>query len=322
MLPRKPESNAASNLPADDGIPALRASRRNELIGFLARCGLPEDHRRIQVLKHHRGSRCTMRVWSDRSSLLVKAYAQDPSDIAGVYRLLDERGLGTGRPPTASPFRGYDPSLHVIGLGWLEGLGGKTLLERGGGHLAGKLAAQWLLASRELDFDRAPVYEPATVVSWGRKWVGLLEPQQSDIGRRMRGICDLLEARPPRLWPESLRHGSYSASHVIDLGGGPGIVDWDSFRRGRLELDAGHYLAYLSRFAGGRTRLSDDCRSAAVSFRSSLEGAVENSDLAWFKAAALVRLAWYLCRRKPSRWAKRATALLEEARRDLTRSGE
>jgi aminoglycoside phosphotransferase (APT) family kinase protein len=249
---------------------------------------------------------------------LVKAYAADPSNIAEVYRFLHKRGLGTGMPPTASPFKDYEPSLFVIALEWLEGIGGKTLLEHSGGHLAGKLAAQWLLASRDLDFVGAPDFGPTTILSWGRKWAGLLGSQQSEIARRMRGICDQLEARPPHPEPESLRHGSYSVSHVLDLGGGPGVVDWDSFRKGRLELDAGHYLAYLSRFASGRTRLANVCRGTAASFKSSLEGAVDESDLAWFKAAALIRLTWYLCQRKPSRWTERATGLLDEAKRDLT----
>ena len=49
--------------------------------------------------------------------------------------------------------------------------------------------------------------------------------------------------------PTRLVHGSFYARHILDTGDGPGVIDWQRFGQGPLEVDAGMFLATISRIA-------------------------------------------------------------------------
>src|SRR2546422_1824195 len=59
--------------------------------------------------------------------------------------------------------------------------------------------------------------------------------------------------RPPRstLFPYTTlfrSHGTFYARHVLDQGDRVGVIDWERFGRGPLELDAGMFLATTWRY--------------------------------------------------------------------------
>ena len=54
---------------------------------------------------------------------------------------------------------------------------------------------------------------------------------------------DQLAANMPPPGYTDLRHGGFYLSHVFDLVDGPGVIDWDTFRQGPVEVDAGMLCA-------------------------------------------------------------------------------
>ena len=130
-------------------------------------------------------------------------------------------------------------------------------------------------------------------------------------------LLPALEAKAPRATRHGLRHGSFSPSHLVDLGEGPGLIDWDSFCRGPLELDAGNFLAVLSRIGIGMEGRRREADVSARTFRAGLSDLVRPNMLEWYRAAMLIKHAKYLSLRRPPRWKDRAAGLLGGARTAL-----
>jgi aminoglycoside phosphotransferase (APT) family kinase protein len=145
-------------------------------------------------------------------------------------------------------------------------------------------------------------------------WAGRLGRGSPDLGRVADVLVAALEAMIPPASRPVLVHGSYSHSHVFDLGTGPGVVDWDGFRQGAIELDAGRFLAGLSSLAAGRRRLRDEAGRAGTAFATEVAPLVDPGLLTWYRAAALLRLAYYASVRRPGRWESRAGELMAEGR--------
>ncbi len=100
---------------------------------------------------------------------------------------------------------------------------------------------------------------------------------------------------------------------MLDLGGGPGVIDWDSFKQGPLELDAGTLLGWLSRHTSGHPALAAAVAEAEAALLEGISGLTDEGALLWYRAAALVKFAVRLALRKPDRRPRSAT-LLAEAR--------
>src|SRR5207248_6109763 len=63
-----------------------------------------------------------------------------------------------------------------------------------------------------------------------------------------------------------LVHGSLYAHHVLDLGDGPGLIDWQKSGQGPAELDAGVFLATLWRLGMLQERLAGEVARAEEVF--------------------------------------------------------
>ena len=155
------------------------------------------------------------------------------------------------------------------------------------------------------------------------RWAGAGDVARAEValGAEAELCVAALEAHRPRSPAFCLCHGDFSPNHGLDLGRGPGMIDWDSFRRGAVELDAGRFLASLSQRAGRRGVLAANVAPAAESFLAGIAGLVERDQLAWYRAGALVKLSWRLSARRPKRWRERARSLLSEARAALEAGG-
>jgi hypothetical protein len=103
-------------------------------------------------------------------------------------------------------------------------------------------------------------------------------------------------------------------NHVVDLGAGAGVLDWDGFGQGPPELAAGTFLATLARAAGAAPALRRPAAEAARAFRAAVACHLDPEALAWYEAGARVRNARHLCVRRPPGWAPRAARLLAGAR--------
>jgi len=114
-----------------------------------------------------------------------------------------------------------------------------------------------------------------------------------------------------------LVHGTFYARHVLDQGDGVGVIDWERFGQGPLELDAGMFLATIWRYGLDHEPLAGEVARAEEALMAGTADLLDERVLAWHRAAALLRLASkvYVVERRKENWLGRADALLREATR-------
>src|SRR5207237_602385 len=79
-------------------------------------------------------------------------------------------------------------------------------------------------------------------------WIGTLGTADLSVGAAARALAEALARTEPRDdGAVGLVHGTLYARHILDVGEGPGVIDWHRFGQGPAELDAGMFLATLSR---------------------------------------------------------------------------
>src|SRR5206468_11608074 len=124
-----------------------------------------------------------------------------------------------------------------------------------------------------------------------------------------------LAARQPRERHRGLVHGTFYSRHLLDLGDGPGVIDWQRFGQGPAELDAGMFLATLWRLGLRHEHLAAEASRAEEAFLAGSAELLDQRALAWHRAAALLRLAEKLSSRHDDWPAGAQHALLGEAAR-------
>jgi len=282
-------------------------------VSVLAAAGVSEASG-VELLQHHPGRRCVFAVWAKGRRVVVKVFSasEDAGLQARLYELLEARGLASGRPPTVSVPAGYAPGHLLIANEWLAGPSGSDLIDEGRANLAAQLAATWLRASAGIRADFLPVCNLGRLLAHAERQARALAAADAALGAEAGRCLDALRSRSPRGGAPTLRHGSYYGRHVLDVGGGPGVLDWDEACQGPIELDAGDWLAWLERHAG-RTQPPERVKEAAAIFRQGIADLVEDEALSWFQAQSLLKQAEYFVRKMPSGWRDRAAALLAEA---------
>jgi hypothetical protein len=117
-----------------------------------------------------------------------------------------------------------------------------------------------------------------------------------------------------------LVHGTLYARHVIDLGDGPGVIDWQRFGQGPIEFDAGTFLATVWRTGQTDELLAPEAARTEEAFLAGTAGLMNAWAVAWYRAAMLLRLAEKYGRRGGAELAH-AHALLREAVRQTEAAG-
>jgi hypothetical protein len=300
-------------LPDDPGIPALRALAAEGFGSVLSRAGVSDDVEKVRLVGP---GRCTFEVTCGERRVALKAYSPARARALDLCEWLKGEGLASGRAPTVPPIVASSRSMGLLVMGWLDGASGHDLIEGGRAPRTGELAAEWLRVESGLSVELGRSYGPDAalqeVARWTRK-IGRVDPT---LGAESSAVMIGLRAAPPTNRHEGVRQGDFSPEHVLDLGDGPGVIDWDSFRQGALELDAARFLAALSWLAGERSGRVESTAAAAAALRAGLDGLLDQRALAWYRAVVLVRLAKKLCREtpRPAGWRERARSLLTEAR--------
>jgi len=93
-----------------------------------------------------------------------------------------------------------------------------------------------------------------------------------------------------------LRHGGFYLSHVFDLVDGPGVIDWDTFRQGPVEVDAG-MLCAAARWEMYRPEYERATQRAIAVFLDEVDDLVDPARLRWYRTAALLKFASHRARR-------------------------
>jgi hypothetical protein len=291
-------------LPEDDALRGLAAARGGGVEALLGALGLPGPARPLKLLLHHPGRRCTFRA----GPYAVKAYADEPEHALLVAAELERNGLASGSPPTAAPLIAMSSELRVLVTRWLEGPDGRTLLARGRGQRLGLLAAQWLEAMRSrplaLPAGMSGRFLAAKASRWLRHIVGA-DPSLGDQARAC--VSSLTETAAVAQVPT---HGQFTATHVIDLGGGPGVIDWDNGHAGSPDADVWKFVSSLDDLAADDPSLAAQSAAAASAF---LAHAAEPRDAARYESARLLKAANTLARLRPSGWRADMAVLVTAA---------
>jgi len=319
---RSEDDLADGVIPDDPGIPALGALAAEGFGPVLSRVGVSEDVEKVRLVGHQPG-RCIFEVICGGTRLALKAYSPARTATLDLCEWLESEGLASGHAPTVPPIIARSRPLGLLVMGWLEGASGRDLIEGGRATRAGELAAEWLRVESDLNARMGRSYGPDAALEDVARWARRIGRVDAELGAEVSAVLAALRAAPPPHGPEGVRHGDFSPEHVLDLGDGPGVIDWDSFRRGAIELDAARFLSALSWLAGERPGRVEDASEAAAALRAGLDGLLDQRALAWYRAAVNVRLAKKLCRETPRRalWRARARSLLAEARGSARESG-
>jgi hypothetical protein len=299
-------------LPRDDAVPALRAIAREGAEPVLRRAGLEPPFDELALLRHHEGRRCTFALRAGGRAVVAKAYRREVGGQARLLAELARHGLACGRPPTAPPLVAANAELRLLVCGRLDGPAGPALLERGA--RVGALAAEWLRAQWAAGIDLGAPFGPEAFLDRVRRGAAAVAAAAPELRERTGAlVAALADARPVTGAPV-LAHGSFSFMHVIDLGDGPGVVDWDGFCQAPRELDAGTFLATLAREATAGAAVEARAAEAERALRAGLGPAVDPAALCWYEAGARLRNARHLCARRPPGWRSRSARLLNGAR--------
>jgi hypothetical protein len=302
-------------VPEDHGIPALRALAVEGFQPVLARAGVRDRVEKVRLVGHQPG-RCIFEVTCSGRRLAVKAYSPARTAALDVCEWLEGNGLASGRAPTIPPIVACSRPMGLLVTAWLRGASGRELIDAGRPARAGELAAEWLRVESGLSAEFGRSYGAEAALQDVAQWARRIGRADAELGTHASAVhARLREALPPSAH-RGVRHGDFSPEHVLDLGDGPGVIDWDGFRRGALELDIARFLAALSWLAGERPGLSERAAKASAALVSGVNGLLDERSLAWYRAAVHVRLAKKLCREVPRRagWQERARSLLAEAR--------
>lgn len=306
---------AATDLPRDEALPALEAIRagcgawalRMEK-GAGDRVGLVE----FAMRGYSEGSRATLEAHAGHHRVAVKAYAADPAAEAALYEAVAAASAGAeARIPR---LLAWHRELRMLLIGWLDDPTAQQLVERGQGERAGALAAEWLRHAAKLPVNLGTPCGAAEVLLRARKWVAGLALADPSLGAAAEGVARSLAAKPPADGLRRLVHARFYARHVLELGAGPGVIDWQRYGQGRLEIDAGMFLATVWRLGRRAGSLTGEAARAEETFLRRTAGLLDGRATAWYRAAALLRFAHKQSRLGPGAAAS-AAEMLGEARR-------
>jgi hypothetical protein len=322
---------ATTELPDDPALPGIMAIRAQGLASALPGLGLGDAVVDLQLCGYTPGERATLEARAGLYRVAVKAYADDPAPEAELYQAIAAAGSpGTGgaRVP---PLLIWERELRVLVIGWLDGLTAHQLVKGGQGARAGELAALWLRHAASLGVKLGPVCGAGQVLERAREWVAGLVAADSQLGAAATALAERLACTQPKQNGLHLVHGTLYDRHVLDMGDGPGVIDWQRFGQGPLELDAGIFLATISRIALRHTPLAREADRAEEALRAGTRGVLDPRAVAWYRALTLLRLASkplgaagderLRASRKPDRRAlalARSRTLLDEAARHAT----
>src|SRR5436309_3808746 len=278
-----------SELPDDPALPGLRKIRTGGLAQIMS-----EPELELAALWMHNyvpGSRATLEARVADRRFVIKIYADDPSAEAEVYRRLAVLGLAGDFGPRVPRLLSWDRDQKILVLSWLEGPSASQLVKDGKGRRAGELAVAWLRAASGGDVRFGPPRGCGHLLYQAGASVGALTAADPLLGATAKRTAKILVRTQPGEGTPHLVHSTLYARHILDLGDGPGVIDWQQFGQGPLELDGGMFLATISRLALRHPSCREEVARAEQVFLGGTRGLLDERTLEWFRAAGLLHLA-------------------------------
>lgn len=297
-------------IPEDAALPALVAMRERGVSEALPYLGLGTSTVEVALRGYTQGKRATLEVRNTDRRFAVKVFSQPPEIDAQLYAAL-AGGCGNVHIPRLV---GWDRELNVLAIEWLEGPTLSSMIKGGQGPRAGELAAAWILRARDLPVRFGPHLGAESMLAKAYKWADGLGAADPALGTAASAIARRLVAKQPPEGATQLVHGSLYDRHLLDMGDGPGLIDWDCFGQGPAEVDAAVFLSVVRRGALHRARQEASTEATDV-FLACTAGVLDEHVLAWHQAINLLRLAHKKLRRSEDNALATAQPLLAEAER-------
>ena len=280
-----------SELLVDPALPGLAAIRAQGLGAAIPELGLGDRPVELRLCSHAPGSRATFEVRAGDRRFAIKLYADDAAPEAELYGALTRAGLAGDRGARVPRLLAWRPELGVLALGWLEGRPANELIKDGQGARAGELAATWLRRAAALTVRLGPPCGAGRMLYQAGVSVAALSSVDPALGAAARIVAKHLGRGQPREGASRLVHGTLYARHILDLGDGPGVIDWQQFGQGPLEVDGGMFLATISRLALRHPSCAGEVARAEEEFLGGTRGLLDQRTLEWYRAAGLLHLA-------------------------------
>jgi phosphotransferase family enzyme len=298
-------------LPEDAALPGLTAIRARGVAEVMPMLGLDGNPVELVVCRYATGRRIALEVRSGDRHFALKAYAEPPEEEVELYQALAGGSHGVRVPPLL----GWNRELGVMAIGWVEGPDVTALIERGEGWRAGELAALWVESAPALPVRFGRAVETGRLLAKAWKWAAVLEAADRGLGTAASAVVKRLSAVPPPDCAPRLVHGSFYDRHVIDVGDGVGLVDWESFGQGPAELDAGVFLSMVWRIGLRDESQRAESARATAAFLDATSGLLDERALAWHRARTLLDFAHKKTRRSAADRLVEAGQFLVEATR-------
>jgi len=283
--------SAIADLPVDPALPGLAAIRAQGLAGAMPALELGDRPVELRLCSHAPGSRATFDVRAGDRRFALKLYADDAAPEAELYGALTRAGLAGDRGARVPRLLTWERDLGVLALGWLEGPPANQLIKDGQGARAGELAAVWLQRAAALAVRVGPPCGAGRMLYQAGVSVAALSSVDPGLGAAARVVARSLGRGQPREGTPRLVHGTLYARHILDLGDGPGVIDWQQFGQGPLEVDGGMFLATISRLALRHPSCAGEVAQAEGAFLRGTRGLLDERTLEWYRAAGLLHLA-------------------------------
>jgi len=293
-----------TELPDDSAIPGLAAIRAMGTAAMVS-LGVFEDPVELRLRAHKHEVRATVEARAGTRHFAIKLYASDPTPVVELHQALARAGLTGDSPVRVPPLLTWDRDLRLMVVGWLEGPTAFDLIKRGQGERAGELAAAWLVRAATLQVTLGEPTGRDRALEQTRKWIAGLQDTDASLGSAAQAVADRLARSTAKDGASRLIHDAFHDRNVIDLGDGPGVIDWERFGQGPAEAEAGMFLAGI--FARGlRESRATSVRQARQAFLDRAGPLLDEQALEWYQAAWLLRKAYLNRKRGDSQGQPRA----------------
>jgi Phosphotransferase enzyme family len=282
---------ARKALPDDPALPALASIREIGLAATIPALGLGRGPVELRLCGYTPGSRATLEARAAGRHFTVKAYANDPAPEVKAYEALAAAGLAGESGPRVPRLLAWDRTNRALALTWLDGVPLNQLIKTGQGRRAGEMAALWFRRAGSRSLRMGPPLGPGEVLFRSGLSVARLGVADPALGAAAERVAAALQQAEPHDGHSRLVHGTLYARHILDLGDGPGVIDWQQFGQGPVEVDAGMFLATVSRLAVRHRPAADEAARAEEAFLAGTRDWVDDRALAWYRAAGLLHVA-------------------------------
>ena len=323
-----------SEVITDPGIPTLPEVFDSVTAGKYLREALPDrwgviDDIRFQILKHHRGKRCTfeisVRTANARTCLIGKVWAEDRSD---VYRAMDEirrAGFGPEDEFSIPEPLAYVPELRFLLQEKVEGPLAKQIFLTGDERdrvVAAERSARWLAKFHAIAPRSGRVFDLAkhmdAVERWSQRISRLGEPfpsQARKLFRRLEEERASANGRELCAGP-----GSYNCNQIILTKDRTITFDWDGHDVADPSRDVARFIVALQRLALkylGSIRALDAVAEMFLKTYQALSPFECSATLSLYRALTCLRLAKYEANRPFCNFRGGIEGLLSEGLRVL-----